>query len=228
MIRKNYRKIKVQIESRRFKLLLLATSLVLILPAFSGRGLLSLIIFVVSISFLLVQSAIISSTYSKRSTWSSYIIMFVILVLYWLEPAGYTAYWVSISKFLLLALSFVFVTVYLLRFLRKSKTVNIDVIIVAINIYLLFGIIAGSLTFIFYLVNPDSYNLPSYINQPSFLTFAYYSFITMSTVGYGDITPKIVETQTLAYFIAITGQLYVAIIIAFLVGKLLVNADQDK
>jgi hypothetical protein len=50
----------------------------------------------------------------------------------------------------------------------------------------------------------------------------------MSTVGYGDITPRIPETQTLAYFISITGQLYVAIIIAFLVGKLLVHSDRNK
>jgi hypothetical protein len=50
----------------------------------------------------------------------------------------------------------------------------------------------------------------------------------MSTVGYGDITPKLPQTQTLAYFIAVTGQLYVAIVIAFLVGKLLMHRGEEK
>lgn len=58
--------------------------------------------------------------------------------------------------------------------------------------------------------------------------FLYYSFITMSTVGYGDIIPRIPETQTLAYVISITGQLYVAIIIAFLFGKFLMKANENK
>jgi hypothetical protein len=63
---------------------------------------------------------------------------------------------------------------------------------------------------------------------PVFVNFLYYSFITMSTVGYGDIIPCIPETQTLAYFLSITGQLYVAIIIAFLIGKLLMQSAQEK
>jgi hypothetical protein len=50
----------------------------------------------------------------------------------------------------------------------------------------------------------------------------------MSTVGYGDITPRIPETQTLAYLLSISGQLYVAIIIAFLIGKMLMQGDQKK
>jgi len=62
-----------------------------------------------------------------------------------------------------------------------------------------------------------------YMGKPEIVNFVYYTFITMSTVGYGDITPRIPETQTLAYFLSVSGQLYVAIIIAFLVGKLLMH-----
>jgi hypothetical protein len=63
---------------------------------------------------------------------------------------------------------------------------------------------------------------------PGLETLFYYSFVTLSTVGYGDITPRLPQTQTLAYLIAVTGQLYVAIIMAFLVGKLLVNRSEDE
>jgi hypothetical protein len=125
-------------------------------------------------------------------------------------------------------LFFIFVVSFLIRFIVKSKTVNVNVLITSINIYLLAGIIGASLCLSFYQVYPDAYNFPAYIEHPVFAHFLYYSFITMSTVGYGDITPRIPETQTLAYLLSISGQLYVAIIIAFLIGKMLMQGDQKK
>jgi hypothetical protein len=48
----------------------------------------------------------------------------------------------------------------------------------------------------------------------------YYSFITLTTVGYGDISPVSATTRTLAWMEAITGQFYVAVIVAGLVSVL--------
>jgi hypothetical protein len=48
--------------------------------------------------------------------------------------------------------------------------------------------------------------------------FIYYSFITLTSTGYGDITPLHPYTRSLAIFEAITGQLYLAVLIARLVG----------
>jgi hypothetical protein len=59
----------------------------------------------------------------------------------------------------------------------------------------------------------------------------YYSFVTMTTLGYGDITPKIQIAATLAYVQALIGQLYVAILIARLVSLYSAhpeNAQSDK
>ncbi len=46
----------------------------------------------------------------------------------------------------------------------------------------------------------------------------YFSFITLSTVGYGDITPASRIARWLAAMEAITGSLYVAVLIARLVA----------
>ena len=55
----------------------------------------------------------------------------------------------------------------------------------------------------------------------------YYSFVTMTTLGYGDITPKIHVAATLAYVQALIGQLYVAILIARLVSMYSTQSDED-
>ena len=46
----------------------------------------------------------------------------------------------------------------------------------------------------------------------------YYSFVTLSTLGYGDIVPKVSAARMLAAVEAITGQLYLAVLVARLVG----------
>lgn len=50
------------------------------------------------------------------------------------------------------------------------------------------------------------------------MDFVYYSFITLATVGYSDITPVTSLAQSFAYAEAVTGVLYVAVLIARLVS----------
>jgi hypothetical protein len=51
--------------------------------------------------------------------------------------------------------------------------------------------------------------------------FTYYSFITMTTVGYGDVSPLSTPARTCAWLEALTGQFYLAVLVAGLVGALL-------
>ena len=56
--------------------------------------------------------------------------------------------------------------------------------------------------------------------------FMYFSLVTLTTVGYGDITPAIVITRSLANFEALIGQLYPAILIAGIVTKVLESSKK--
>ena len=227
MIKRQYNKSLVWLEKNRFVLLLLSTILTLVLPAFFGIGLLSEVIFVTTLSFLFIQSTVVAEVRKSRKI-PIRIIVISMMVLIWLKPAGYDSIYIDLVKLSFIVAFFIFVVIFLMRFIAKSKTVDVNVLITSINIYLLAGIIGASLCLAFYRVYPDAYNFPAYIEHPVFAHFIYYSFITMSTVGYGDITPRIPETQTLAYLLSISGQLYVAIIIAFLIGKMLMQGDQKK
>lgn len=225
MIRKHYHKTKDLIERRRFQLLLLSTLLVLVLPAFSGSGILSEILFILTMSFLFIQSMIAAKIKRTRRRLIHYVVL-ILIIMTSLEPVGFKSIYLDLMKVIAFVTFFVFVVIHLFRFIAGSHKVTPNVLITSVNIYLLIGIIGAFLAFFFNRLYADAYSFPANIKVPVLVNFLYYSFITMSTVGYGDIVPRIPETQTLAYLISVTGQLYIAIIIAFLVGKLLVGADK--
>jgi hypothetical protein len=56
----------------------------------------------------------------------------------------------------------------------------------------------------------------------------YFSFITLTTVGYGDIVPHSPAARTLAALEAITGQIYLTVLVARLVGLHIVHAHTSK
>jgi hypothetical protein len=56
--------------------------------------------------------------------------------------------------------------------------------------------------------------------------YTYYSFITLTTVGYGDITPVSPAARTCAWLEALTGQFYLAVLVAGLVGALLAKKSE--
>ncbi len=189
---------------------------------------LSEILFVISMSFLFVQSIIVSSSRKTKRVGLRYMLLAVMILLFWLEPVGVRSKVLDIVRLTILVFFFLSVTLYLLKFIRRSARVDINVILTAITVYLLIGIVSGSLAFLMHMLYNGAYSFPDHIPDPRFPTFIYYSFITMSTVGYGDIVPQIPETQTLAFFTSITGQLYVGITIAILVGKFMVHSEQKK
>jgi hypothetical protein len=53
-----------------------------------------------------------------------------------------------------------------------------------------------------------------------FSQVVYFSFVTMSTLGYGDITPQSEIAQTLAWMESVTGLFYMAIVVAWLISEI--------
>jgi hypothetical protein len=58
--------------------------------------------------------------------------------------------------------------------------------------------------------------------------YTYYSFVTLTTLGYGDITPVTPFARTLAWLEAMTGQLYLAVLVAGLVGLKVMQAGSGN
>jgi ion channel len=61
-----------------------------------------------------------------------------------------------------------------------------------------------------------------------FSDYLYYTFVSFTTIGYGDIVPRAAYTKSLAMLIGVSGQIYVAVIIAMLIGKYARGTGQDN
>ena len=97
--------------------------------------------------------------------------------------------------------------------------VSLNRLMGALCIYLLLG----TLWSIFYAFTefavPNAFRYPAAQSVDLTGDFLYYSFVTLTTLGYGDITPVHPVARTFSYLEAVAGQLFLAVLVATLVGR---------
>lgn len=101
--------------------------------------------------------------------------------------------------------------------LRGSRK---NMIMISITGYLIIGLLGGFLSDGLEDLRPGSYYHSTGIDLEMY-NFIYYSYVTMTSLGYGDIIPLTKQSQSLALLMIMTGQLYLAVIIAINVSKFL-------
>ena len=114
-----------------------------------------------------------------------------------------------------------FVIANLLRFTLRAPVVTVEVLCASISAYLMLGLMWTVAYWLVDQMTPGgafSFNTERGVHSMNGFTGFYFSFITLSTVGYGDITPVSRVARWLAAMEAITGLLYVAVLIARLVS----------
>jgi Ion channel len=114
----------------------------------------------------------------------------------------------------------VFVVANLLRFVLCAPSVDVEVLCASISAYVMLGLIWTIAYWLVDQLTPGAFAFNTSIGTHSMSGFNafYFSFVTLSTVGYGDITPVSKIARMLAALEAMTGLLYVAVLIARLVS----------
>jgi len=115
----------------------------------------------------------------------------------------------------------IFVIVHILRFVLQARRVTGEVLCASISTYLSFGLVWALAYRLVAFVNPAAFAISSpQIASSSMNHFAafYFSFTTLTTLGYGDITPVSNVARMLAVMESMSGTLYVAVLIARLVA----------
>jgi hypothetical protein len=114
-----------------------------------------------------------------------------------------------------------FVVANLLRFVLRAPSVNVEVLCASIAAYLMLGLMWTMAYWLVDQLTPGgafSFNTNTEKQSMNGFNAFYFSFITLSTVGYGDITPASRIARWLAATEAMTGLLYVTVLIARLVS----------
>jgi uncharacterized membrane protein len=206
-------------------LLICLLALLILFPFFKTRGALVRDILQTAIFF----SGIFSLDFSARSlkillplgtvtaatTWIDHVVQHPVAGLF-----------NAVTTFLFL----VAIVVLLIRHIARSRDVTATIILSSINGYLLLGVLGGALLAIAGSIDrlvlaADSAGI-AFPGQapPEMFDYLYFSFVTLTTLGYGDITPLSHLSRSIAILLAITGQLYMTVLIAMLVGKFLARS----
>ena len=111
-----------------------------------------------------------------------------------------------------------FMIISVLSFVFREKNITANVMYGVIVVYLFIGVMWAFIYSLTESIHPGSFSIAEgQINVGKSL-FVYYSFVTLTTLGYGDITPLTAPANSISILEAITGQLFLAILIARLVG----------
>jgi len=112
---------------------------------------------------------------------------------------------------------FSFVVMHLLQFIVRAPRVDAEVLCGGIAGFLMLGILWIPVYVLVARLNPAAFTVPAGTTLDGFNAF-YFSFVTLCTVGYGDVTPVSRVARTLAVIEAITGLFYMAVLISRLVS----------
>lgn len=127
------------------------------------------------------------------------------------------------------ALLIFFATNCVLGYVLRARAITRDQIYAGICMYLMLGFAFGAVFYLVNILDPGSFfmsNNPSGRETPDLM---YFSFVTLATLGYGDITPVSNTARTLAVVEALVGMLYIAIFMARLVSmRSLTDEPQDS
>ncbi len=166
--------------------------------------------------------------YQKRRS-VAMVLLLILLILYWLGIydvipfSRLGSYLFFVAYFGLLIYSYV-------THLSCFQKVTMNILYAALCLYLILGLFWGALYSLLYELNPGAYSgvlLDNAAANPLH-AFTYFSMVTLTTLGYGDITPQTAGAGALCQMEAIVGQFFNAVIVGWLVGNMMLDERKEN
>lgn len=205
------------VKGRAVYVLALVVLLNMLYPVTSGNDPLALIVYQMLYAGLFVAGIFITSDSRRHVIWSISIalIWFAAAVIYSLDPANY---WKIQITYAILLIFHVTIIGVLMRYIFNAEKVTVDVIYAACAVYFLLSFFFVPVYGMLETAVPGSFVDNTLGTPVQWQQFVYYSLITLSTEGYGDILPTSMWGRMLTGLEATVGVLYVAILVARLVS----------
>lgn len=198
-------------------LLLLVAALNFGYPLTLYMGGLGNVIFLLAYALMFVIGVLVTSEDSKHFIQSSVaaVIWMVCSVISFFAPASSFA---TILSQLAIIPAQLLMTIALVRYIYTSKVVNLNVMMTAITIYIFIGSMFTPLYVIISKLDVGAFVDNGLGVAPQWQQLVYFSFVTLATLGYGDVLPLNAWARSLATVEGMVGVLYVALIMGRLIG----------
>lgn len=208
---------KDSIKGRAVYVLVLILALNIIYPITSTGNVIALIFFQVLYAGLFAVGIFITSDSRPQTIWSVSIAMLwlIFAVMYAFNPSNF---WLSEITYLILVIFHISITSVVFRYIFTATAVTADVIFAAVAVYFLLSFLFVPIYGMLEIASPGSFVDNATGAAVRWQELAYYSLITLSTAGYGDIVPVNPWARMLAGLEATVGVMYVAVLMARLVA----------
>jgi hypothetical protein len=217
---------RIQWKPFRFVQLLLFIILFMLLsPALHRTPLLTALLSIFFLNILLVTLS--SAGFHVRWRW--------LLILLWFLGALFNVaeLWIPDRSFatalstaseIVNAVLLVICVVMILRYVLTSHEVTVDTVFGAFVAYFLIALTFSSIYQALAIIEPASFSMPSSSDTAGGnlrnIEFNYFSFVTIASLGYGDILPRLPTARMLSVIEVVIGQFYMAVVVAWLVSSL--------
>jgi len=182
---------------------------------------------ITAIVFSLISiSAIYTITRQKSLFIISALLFIPLMISIWWDYISHSLFSQSFYCIInIIFLSFISYHIFISTF--RSKVVNRNVIHGAIVVYLLIGFLWSFIYALMESLHPGSF---SHMGERIFghRPFVYFSFVTLTTLGFGDITPQTPLAQSFTILEAIIGQMYLIIQVSWLVGLYVAHTREQR
>ncbi|MGB3778203.1 MAG: potassium channel family protein [Tunicatimonas sp.] len=168
---------------------------------------------------LLASGVYLSSVNRRRMIATTIVaVLNVVVGIPWVMSGG-SVVWLALASYSMLILFQVMIIVVLVEYIFVTERVNRDVIFSACTIYLILGNAFTGLYMIIHTLDPEAF-VSSTLDTPlPWQRMVYFSYSTLTTLGYGDITPVSPWAQSISSLEAILGLLYIAIILGRMASR---------
>lgn len=206
-------------ENPNYRYFLLSLVLMLVIPSLSEITYYGQILMKLSYGFVILMATIYTAkSYTDTAILGTFgFLAFLTFHLY----SSFNIVSIFNPLFTLVFFGFVFVRLMQYVFAPKAITFN-DVFALSAG-YLIIGVIAAPF---FYLLDMEFQN--AFNIKPQFYDLLYFSYITLTGVGYGDIVPIHPVARSITLLLGIMGQLYLVILVGLILGRYLATTGYNK
>lgn len=184
-------------------------------PILIANGLIS-IVFVEFVFAMILIAGIFATPCSLSLRLLMLIVAFSAFLARMLDKFNPGSFRIANADHILAAITLVAFSILIIKHFLLNQTLLRYRIAAAVAIYLILGVLWARLYEIIHLVNPAAFSSNEHMNPFSLI---YFSFVTLLTLGYGDIVPVSIAARSLAILEGVLGQLYLVILISSLVSE---------